>query len=212
MMTEKNDYQEIRKFFYKRLDFEVENLRQKSVLLTAFIVLTFTGYASIISKLIVSDNFINDQIIIHEICSAISLVGIIFAIIWIMMAKGSKAWCEYYEHLIYKVEREVGLSTPEKYAFGRKDFLDLNLDSNLFTSEGGKYSPSRLNIFIGKIFMLIWSVIFITHTINIFILICDRYDKMEHVVLCLLVSAFFAIFITAQCNTWGKSSFFEPRK
>jgi hypothetical protein len=202
MTTEKNDYQELRKIFYKRLDFEVENLRQKSVLLTAFICLTFTIYASITSKLIMSENLTNNPIIIHEICGAISLVGIIFAIIWIMMAKSSKAWCEYYEHLIYKVERDVELCIPEKYAFGRKEFLDLNLDSNLFTSEGGKYSPSRLNIFIGQIFMLIWLVIFMVHMVNIFILCDNRY------IFCTLVIVFLIMFASAICNKWAKSSFF----
>lgn len=42
MSTGKNDYQELRKTFYECRNFEINNLWQKSVLLTAFIVLTFT--------------------------------------------------------------------------------------------------------------------------------------------------------------------------
>lgn len=105
MSTGKNDYQELRKTFYECKNFEINNLWQKSVLLTAFIVLTFTIYATILSKLFDINDFPN-KILIHEICSGISLIGLIFAIIWIMMGKGSKAWYELYENAICTIERE----------------------------------------------------------------------------------------------------------
>ncbi len=214
MSTGKNDYQELRKTFYECRNFEINNLWQKSVLLTAFIVLTFTIYATILSKLF-DINDLPNKILIHEICSGISLIGLIFAIIWIMMGKGSKAWYELYENAICTIEREKKIDIPEKYAMGRKETYSYP-DGNIFTSKGGKYSPSKLNIFIGKVFMFIWFSIFAIHTMNIFLLI--KQERVNNNCPCLyciveviLLILFLLILITAICNSWAKSSFFDEK-
>lgn len=211
-VSKKDTYLELRKTFYECRNFEINNLWQKSVLLTAFIVLTFTVYVSIISRIFDVSNPIN-KIVIHEICSSIALVGFVFAIIWIKMGKGSKAWYEVYEHAICEIEREQEIDIPEKYAMGRSATYSYP-DANIFTSKGGKYSPSKLNILIGRVIMFVWVIIFISHTINIFFLInkeiLNNNCPVPYVILeVLLFISFIIIFITAVCNVWAKSSFFD---
>ena len=50
-MSTKADYWKLRESFYKCRDFEINNLWQKSILLTAFFVLDFTIYANVVTKL-----------------------------------------------------------------------------------------------------------------------------------------------------------------
>ena len=81
-------HKELRETFYKLRDFEISNLWQRSVFLSALLVLFFPAYGVLVSKLIENAD---KHIIYHEICCALALCAIIFSIIWIMMAKGSKA-------------------------------------------------------------------------------------------------------------------------
>ena len=212
MATEKADYKELRRTFYECRNFEINNLWQKSVLLTAFIVITFTLYGSILSKLFENSQNLN-IIILHEICSGISLVGFIFSIIWIMMGKGSKAWYELYENAIWNVEREELIDIPEKYAMGRNEIFSYP-DSNIFTSKGGKYSPSKLNIIIGRFLMIIWFIVFVIHSTSVILLIKKKIEKgacpcLYCIIECLLIVSFLIILISAILNLWAKSSFFE---
>lgn len=89
-----------------------------------------------------------------------------FAVIWIMMAKGSKAWYEVYERYIFEIEREEtdGLKIPERYRLGAL-CRPWEMNSNLFSKKAGRYSPSRLNITIGTVLMTAWFVIFLLHYI-----------------------------------------------
>ena len=81
----------------------------------------------------------------NEIACAAALLGMSFAVIWIMMAKGSKAWYEVYERYIFEIEREEtdGLKIPERYRLGAL-CRPWEMNSNLFSKKAGRYSPSRL--------------------------------------------------------------------
>ena len=82
---------------------------------------------------------------LHEAACAAALLGTSFALIWIMMAKGSKAWYEVYESYIFEIERDEteGLVIPERYRLGAL-CRPWEMDSNLFSKKAGRYSPSRL--------------------------------------------------------------------
>lgn len=193
---------EVRETFYHLRDFEISNLWQRSVFLTAFLVLLFTGYGYVVSSML-KNEFVN-ILIFSEICCGIGLAGFAFSIIWIMMAKGSKAWYEIYERRISDIEKENELGIPEKYRMG-SDMRPWSLDSNIFTKKAGKYSVSKLNIIIGIILLLIWFFVCVIHYI-IALSNCSGDNTLHIVILTLLPVAFLIIIITAVCNFWAKSS------
>ena len=210
-MGKEKEYNEIRETYYECRNFEINNLWQKSVLLTAFIVLIFTVYSTIVQKLFDENLTIKAINLIHEICAGISLIGLIFAIVWIMMGKGSKAWYELYENAIWNIEREKKIGIPEKYAMGRAKTFSTP-DENIFSNKGGKYSPSKLNIFIGQIIMFIWTIIFIIHTYNIIKNLIlkikqEQISSLDFIVPSILVISIIIIYITAILNKWASSSF-----
>jgi len=127
---------EVRETFYHLRDFEISNLWQRSVFLTAFLVLLFTVYGYVVSGMLKYE--CKSILVSSEICCGISLAGLAFSIIWIMMAKGSKAWYEIYERRICDIEKESELGIPKKYRMGA-DMRPWSLDSNIFTKEAGKY-------------------------------------------------------------------------
>lgn len=145
---EKVSLKEIREKFYELRNFEISNLWQRSIFLFALLVLFFTGYGYLITKLVENDAKIN-YLLIHQICCVVALFAIIFSIIWIMMAKGSKAWFEVYERRILEIEKEEELGIPKDYRMGL-DCSPWDLDSNLLSNKAGAYSVSKINIVIGK--------------------------------------------------------------
>ncbi len=106
----------------------------------------------------------NKIIVFHEICTALCIIGIVLSLIWIMMAKGSKAWYELYENAICSIEREKTIDIPESYKMGNI-YSERPIDNNIFTNNAGCYSPSKLNIIIGRLFLIIWNTIYIIHLV-----------------------------------------------
>ncbi|RKW48185.1 MAG: hypothetical protein D8B41_00320 [Porphyromonas sp.] len=209
MCTKKEDQvslKEIRETFYKLRDFEISNLWQRSIFLSALLVLFFSSYGFLVSKLFEKE--IENALVIHELCCAIALLAIVFSIIWIMMAKSSKAWYEVYERRILDIEQEEDLNIPLKYQMG-EDCTPWSLDSNLLTTKPGRYSVSKLNTLIGIILMITWIMILIMHYIAAIYLFGSPNSKancvIHTIVLVLLVVFFLVILITAALNGWAKS-------
>lgn len=162
--TSRVSLKEIRETFYRLRDFEISNLWQRSIFLSALIVLFFSGYGVVASEFFRDNISRNNVVILHEICCGISLCGLAFSIIWVMMAKGSKAWYEVYERRICDIESESELQINEHYRMGA-DCTPHSVRNNLFSTSAGQYSVSRLNIRIGNLLMLIWIVILLIHFI-----------------------------------------------
>lgn len=209
MCTKKDDQvslKEIRETFYRLRNFEISNLWQRSIFLSALLVLFFSGYGFLVSKLFEKE--IEKALIIHEICCVIALLAIVFSIIWIMMAKGSKAWYEVYERRICDIEKEENLNIPSDYLMGA-DCTPWNLDSNLITTKPGRYSVSKLNILIGIILMITWTMILIAHYIGAIYLFSSPNSNancvIHTIILVILVVLFLFILITAALNVWAKS-------
>lgn len=131
--------------------------------LTAILVSLFPAYGSVVAKLL--ETPCKNIQLLSIVCCLIALAGISFSIIWIMMAKGSKAWYEIYEKKICKIEKEE-LKIPKCYQMG-KDIALKDINSCLFSTKAGKYSVSKLNILIGIVLLVIWSFIFLLHCILI---------------------------------------------
>ncbi|WP_373734204.1 RipA family octameric membrane protein [Bacteroides heparinolyticus] len=208
MEGEKNQVslKELRETFYMLRNFEISNLWQRSIFLSALLVLFFSSYGFLVSKLFES-NF-EYALIVHEICSTIALFAIVFSIIWIMMAKASKAWYEVYERKIRVIEEEKELKISDKYRM-RSKCTPWSLDSNLLTTNPGRYSVSKLNILIGIVLMVIWIMVFIIHYIGAICSFscnnCNTNCIIHTIILVILVVFFLFILITASYNVWAKS-------
>lgn len=198
---------EVRRDFYRLRDFEISNLWQRSIFLSALLVVSFSAYGALVSMLLKKEQA--DVLVIHEVCCGVALLGVVSSIIWVMMAKASKAWYEVYEKLIGNIEQEKSLRIPKEYRMGEDCSLS-SIDSNLLTTKPGCYSVSRLNIFIGIVLMITWTVILLVHYIGAIYYSFGSPDYrancvMHTVVLVLLAVAFGLILITAACNKWAKS-------
>lgn len=204
---------EIRENYYHMRDFEISNLWQRSIFLSALLVLFFTFYGCIVSELV---NNNDNKLILSEICCAIALAGIIFSIIWIMMAKGSKAWYEVYERCICEIEEEKELNIPKKYRMGA-ECSPWEIDSNLFTKKAGKHSVSKLNIMIGLFLLIIWFLILFIHYVYSWYfvvnkIICCKVKILHVIILILIPVCFLIVLITALCNSWAKSNTLKEKK
>lgn len=160
--TETVSLKELRETFYRLRDFEISNLWQRSVFLSAILVLLFTGYGCTIVK--EADACPCKMFYYNLLSLAISLVGLCFSCLWIMMAKGSKMWYEVYEQRIYEIERELELNIPEQWRMETPKKIK-DMSNWLFSTKAGKYSVSRINIIIGQAMFVIWSFAILVHLV-----------------------------------------------
>ena len=205
---------ELREEFYKCRTFEVTNLWRRSFLLSIFTVLCFTLYGLPMSRLLNAAPGAANLLLLNETACAAALLGMTFAILWIMMAKGSKAWYEVYERYIFEIEREEteGLKIPERYRLGAL-CRPWEMDSRLFSKKAGRYSPSRLNITIGSVLLTTWIVIFLFHYIAG--VVCYAHgaaSRCQLVILALIPAVFLALVISALYNKWGRSRSLEKSR
>ncbi len=199
-------HKELRETFYKLRDFEISNLWQRSIFLSALLVLFFPAYGVLVSKIL---DGTDNTIIYNEICCALALCAIAFSIIWIMMAKGSKAWYEVYEIKICEIEKEEDLEIEKEYTMGGMEKKTWKgADTNLMTNKAGQYSVSKLNILIGRFLMIIWIIIFAIHYIISWVTLCNiKCNCILHTIILTLLPVFLTVIIwTASCNCWAKSS------
>ena len=142
-----------------------------------------------------------------EAACAVALLGTSFALIWIMMAKGSKAWYEVYERYIFEIEQEEaeGLKIPERYRLGAL-CRPWEMNGNLFSKKAGRYSPSRLNITIGSVTLTAWLTVGLIHYAASVILYAEGPALCwQPLILALIPASFLAVLVTAARNMWGRS-------
>lgn len=157
---------ELREGFYRCRRFEVTNLWRRSFLLSIFLVFCFTVYGVLAPEILTAGPGAANLLALNEAACAVALLGTSFALIWIMMAKGSKAWYEVYERYIFEIEREEaeGLKIPERYRLGAL-CRPWEMNGNLLSKKAGRYSPSRLNITIGSVMLTAWLAAGLVHYI-----------------------------------------------
>ncbi len=163
--------------FWMCRDFELTTLWQKAVFLGPILALVFTGYGAFFATCFIDGSevkFIESGFCVkHVVAMAIAIMGVLFSILWIRMMKGSKAWYEVYERAITAMDTqkdwifdrellECGAGfklhrLPGYKRVGKTDkpqFCDC-----LFSTKGGCYSPSKINIVIGQISLVFWFLI-----------------------------------------------------
>ena len=161
---------------YKNLwhcrDFELEHFWHRSSFLVGFLVSCVVMFGTILSW--------NSYWWTRPVLTFVSALGVLSSLLWIFMMKGSKAWYEQYEVAINAFNLPKG-KEPRKDESGKlptdirsvmgfgfdnlENFLgrlkDVEIDENIFSSHGGPYSPSRINILIGMVSLICWVVIFL---------------------------------------------------
>ena len=171
---------QLRKEYYKIRKFEIQNLWQRSIFLATFTVILFTGYGYLVDSLTISheSNVAQDEfriMLTHIICCSLSFLGSTFSIIWIMMAKGSKAWYEIYEKKIYNIEHNH-LNWNDMYCLSGGSPKTLN--NSLWSNQAGAFSVSKINILLGQTLRITWIITFNIHALCILYL--DLASKSPH--------------------------------
>ncbi|MCF0216238.1 MAG: hypothetical protein HUK21_07165 [Fibrobacteraceae bacterium] len=176
-LTKKELYQ----LYWHCRDFEIDKLWQRAMLLAPMLILCYTGYGAFFIKSFVDNNGINQclcdgtQPANHIIALLIACMGMILSVFWILMMKASKAWVEVYEQAISAMDSNGSL-----YPKGFENAGDFHMEklpeykkankfnSCIFSTKGGCFSPSRINIAVGIFSFVVCFFLFIFHSINYF--------------------------------------------
>lgn len=152
-------------------DFELKYFWQRAVFLSAFLFGCYIAYWELLLKLFEPKNC--DFALHNTLAILVTMIGMVVSILWVLMAKGSKAWYEDWENGIYQfIEtfEENGSLKGEHLKWAGFHFRDQitipgrkQPDHNLLTTRGGRFSPSRINIAIGQLSALLFGAAFIFH-------------------------------------------------
>ena len=153
-------------------DFELSHLWQRSIFITTFIILIYTGYGAIWLNFFKCNFKLGEFLFfIDNIASIfIAILGYILSLLYIMMGKGSKYWYERYEEYILDIEKDSELCVMRDLY---KRYC--KVDESLLSRDAEKYSVSKINIILGQVSAGVWIFIF---TIHIVILLCIIYPKL----------------------------------
>lgn len=95
------------KYLYNELwrcrDFEISHLWQRSVFLAVFMLAIAAAYGNLAVKILIPDTSnpsCTNSPLVQGALLGLCLLGIIFSMLWIMMAKGSKMYFEKFENSI----------------------------------------------------------------------------------------------------------------
>lgn len=171
-------------FLWRGRDIELAHIWHRSIFFAVFIM-GITSIYAIYFKDIFIYQFIKKnsfdctcraQILVFGLIPIIiTVMGIIFSILWIMMAKGSKAWYEIYEDSIAKISdidgfwdhqsiKDVYKKSIDEFTFGNLSLKkETKCDQCLFSTNGGAFSVSKINIMIGIVLFILYIGLFIFH-------------------------------------------------
>lgn len=200
---------------------EINNVWQRSAFLGTFLALGYTGYGFLVGTAISQDN-----VWVHFLACILACVNIIFSVLWIAMAKGSKAWYEVYENAILFVENATATLTWEKV----RHELDLRRRKNetcrkcqnrngcgfedrkddcLFSTRSGGYSPSKINIALGQIGLGIWIVVFFVHLVLLCMSTSIKESYLIYFFIKIISNVTIFVILGLVFSKWIKSSYFS---
>lgn len=190
-VSQKDLYEEL----WHGRDFEIQTLWQRSIFLTAFLVLVFSGYGILWLKYLeltpqISFNSYLDWLesipMVYTLTlGMLAIFGYSISLLWIMMAKGAKYWVECYESGISRV-----LNTDELYRMTFNRDLVSNWDNQdkqnqfpthgelpesnrvsscLLSTDGGRYSVSRINILVGQVSGSFFVLAMTVHLVSLYL-------------------------------------------
>ncbi len=149
-------------------DFEIKLQWERAVFLTAFLIACFAGYGSFMLSVHQHGYGSLSSLLVKCIPIAITFVGIVLSLFWILMAKGSKAWYEHYEQAIAAFAKEHTPAGVFEYMLSHQwcalsDIKKNPMSNGILNFKGGCYSVSKIVIAIGIGSLIIWSVLFVLH-------------------------------------------------
>lgn len=165
------DQYSIYKGFWKCRDLEIQMLWTRLALLGAFMALTYTGYGALLMK--VCEKMFNWNVF-NLLAMGMGCFGMLFSTLWILTAKGSKAYYEQYEAVLNYFQ-EVNRDLFEEDANGDLILSYLNfddseirnrcqpVDSSFFTQKAGSFSVSKIPIVMGQMSLIGWGIIVAVH-------------------------------------------------
>ena len=169
-MKEKIDERAIYAGLWKCRDFEIDHVWQRAVFLSAFLLACYAGYGGMILGLVTADHIRVSMRVMNLLGFGIAVIGLLLSLVWIMMAKGSKAWYEHYEAAIGAFEKNHYDAFEFKHGARVqsadatiKGFIKPATSSWLWNTQGGAFSVAKINIVIGHISTLVWLVIAVVH-------------------------------------------------
>ena len=192
-VTPKQIYKEI----WECRNFEIDHLWQRSVFLAVFLLAIAGGYGGVVMNMLFPNTTatmelsskpitvdVENSLFIqnvkvnqtttdyrqHLLAYGLCWLGIIFSILWIMMAKGSKYSFEQYEKAIdwFLNESEGGygseLTEKEMPWYGNiPEIPNARTSWNIFSPLAGRYSVSKVNCTIGIVSLITWMCLNMLH-------------------------------------------------
>lgn len=168
------------KLMWECRNIEIDNQWKRSAFLATMIVIFWTGLGCIFFKFI---DLYADDTYVFRLDSRVGncfLLGVqlyvtlasFFSMLWICMTKGSKAWVEFFEAHIDAIKnennRELYFSEELNGKLKEGKYIPYNgsiperfnrdWSSNILIPNGGAFSPSRVNIMIGIISFVLFSL------------------------------------------------------
>lgn len=175
-MGKENDnkigYHQIYEGFWKCRDFELAHFWQRAIFLSAFLLSCYAGYGSIVVQCATAEKVRLPFALINVMLTSVCVIGLILSCLWIMMAKGSKAWYEHYEAAIntfvahYEKDGvfEGDLAQIAGFRIGdTENFEGVDISSWLWSAKAGSFSVSKINIAIGHLSFFTWSGLIMLH-------------------------------------------------
>lgn len=165
-------YHQIYKGFWRCRDFELAHFWQRAIFLSAFLLSCYAGYGSIVVECAMAEKVRLPFVLINVMLISVCVIGLILSCLWVMMAKGSKAWYEHYEAAIntfvarYEDQGvfEGDVSQIAGFRIGDiEDFEGVDVSSWLWNTKAGSFSVSKINIAIGHLSFFIWSGLTLLH-------------------------------------------------
>ena len=202
-MSDKMTLKDIYKEMFHCRDFELQHLWQRSVFLGAFLIAIGSSYGKFINEyfICIKNVEIENIVRIHLFGLSLTFIGLVFSILWIMMAKGSKYWYERYEDSInafyesgvreHLFENDILTEIEGDKIPCANKLRTGNVSDCLIFTKGGKYSVSKINIFIGQFACLIWMICLSIHLS--FVMQLMNYIPKE--IMCFIFCFFISIII-----------------
>ena len=149
-------------------DFELEHFWQRSLFLGTFLFGCYLAYGGLVASVLGIGKISSaGKWMINCAAIAISIGGLAMSVLWIMMAKGSKAWYERYENLIVAFWRKTNFASDDIKSIGGfgtiEGYSKPQLSDWLWNTKGGAYSPSKINVMLGQMSLVFWFLCFAIH-------------------------------------------------
>ena len=200
-------YKDIYERAWQCRDFELRNFWQRSAILGTFMVLTYAGYGALCLALFNLEEPLstNRWLLFNGFAVGIALFGALFSALWILMAKGSKAWFEWHEAAINTLQETLPSGAFEHQEV--RDFAAFRVmkqpafirywhesgrNTCYLSSNNGPFSVSRIIICLGQISLIGWGAIAVGHFICLIIGQARMMDLLTRNAACL---AFILLFV-----------------